>query len=169
MSLVIPSIAVPVPVTSPNLIIYPPVDIVLLKGSGFGESGYGTITTTGSAQEIASIPISALGIDLLKSDKALLTFETAQDIDGLVPPTGYAFAICPDSNISNVSSVSRDYITGIDPCYFPTTTSLVLTRANDYPAGVSNISIFLTAASAPGYNLTTSNALNYSISLISIA
>jgi hypothetical protein len=174
MSILLPTIGPEVPVQSPVLPVYPTLETVVLKGAGYGVSGSQTLTTSGSAQLLVDIPVSALGIDLLTSPKALLTFETAQDLSGIMAtPVGYAFAIAPDSDLSNATSFTRDYSTaldpGITPLYFPTTSSLVLTRESDYPPGTSNISIYLTAAATPGFNLTTSNVMSYSFSLVSIA
>jgi hypothetical protein len=170
MSVVIPSIPVPVPVQSPNLTTYPAIQEVVLKSSGFGAVSSGSITTSGSAQKIADIPIAALGIDLLTSDRALLFLETSQDLSGtMMSPIGYAFGISPDSNLSNITTTSRDYGTGLDPAPLTTASSLLLSRTSDYPPGTSNISVFLTAAATPGLNLTTSNVLAYSYSLTSLA
>lgn len=169
-SSIIPTIPVPVKVLSPNLVVYPPVEAVVLKSAGYGVSGSQTLTTSGSAQLLADIPIAALGIDLLTSPKALLTLETAQDLSGtMLGQIGCAFAVCPDSNLSNVTSVSRDYLTSLDPSYFTTSSSLVLTQEADYPAGTTNVSIYVTAPVTLGYNLTTSNVMNYSYSLVSLA
>ena len=166
----LPSLGVPVPVTSPNLVVYPPVGDVVLKTNGFGAVSSGKITTSGSAQKITDIPIEALGINLLTSPRALLILETAQDLSGtMVSPVGYAFGVSPTNDLSNVTSVSRDYYTALDPAPLNTTTSLVLSQDSDYPTGTSNISVFLTATASPGFNLTTSNVMEYSYSLTSIA
>jgi hypothetical protein len=169
-SSIIPSIPVPVPVTSPNLVVYPAIEEVVLKSSGFGAVSSGKITTTGSAQKIADIPIAALGVDLLTSDRALLFLETSQDLSGtMMSPIGYAFGVSPDANLSNITTISRDYYTALDPAPLNTASSLLLGRTDDYPPGTSNITIFLTAAAAPGFNLTTSNVIEYSYSLTNLA
>jgi hypothetical protein len=169
MSFVIPSLPVPVPVTSPNLVVYPPVGDVVLKSSGFGAVSSGNITTTGSAQKIVDIAVDALGVPLLTSDRAILFLETAQDLSGtMVSPVGYRFAISPTADLSNITTSSRDYGTALDPAPLTTASSLLLSRQSDYPPGTSNITIFLTAALDPSLNLTTSNVLNYSYSLTSL-
>ena len=170
MSVVIPSIPVPVPVQSPNLITYPAIEEVVLKSSGFGAVSSGSITTSGSAQKLVDIPVAALGIDLLTSDRALLFLETAQDLSGtMMSPIGYAFGISPTNDLSNITTTSRDYGTGLDPAPLTTASSLLLSRTSDYPPGTSNISVFLTAAATPGLNLTTSNVLAYSYSLTNLS
>ncbi len=169
-SSLIPTLGVPVPVQSPNLVVYPPVQDVVLKSSSFAAVSSGNITTSGSAQKITDIPIAALGVDLLTTDRAVLFVETAQDLSGtMMSPIGYAFGLSPTDNLSNITSVSRDYSTALDPAPLTTATSFVLTRESDYPPGTSNISVYLTAAQTPGLNLTTSNVLNYSYSLTSMA
>lgn len=168
-SSLIPTLGVPVPVQSPNLVVYPPVEAVVLKSSGFGAVSSGSITTTGSAQKVVDIPIAALGVDLLTADRALLILETAQDLSGtMLSPIGYAFGVSPDANLSNITTTSRDYSTALDPAPLATLSSLVLSRTSDYPIGTSNISVFLTAAATPGLNLTTSNVMNFSYSLTSL-
>lgn len=168
-SSLIPTLGVPVPVQSPNLVVYPPVEAVVLKASGFSAVSSGKITTSGSAQKIADIPIAALGIDLLTSDRALLFLETAQDLSGtMMSPIGYAFGVSP-TDLSNITTTSRDYYTALDPAPLTTSSSLLLSRSSDYPPGTSNISVFLTATSSPGFNLTTSNVIEYSYSLTSLA
>lgn len=169
-SSLIPTLGAPVPVQSPNLVVYPPVEAVVLKASGFSAVSSGKINTSGSAQKIADIPIAALGIDLLTSDRALLFLETAQDLSGtMVSPVGYAFGISPTADLSNITTTSRDYYTALDPAPLNTTSSLLLSRSSDYPPGTSNISVFLTATASPGFNLTTSNVIEYSYSLTSLA
>lgn len=170
MSVVIPSIPVPVPVLSPNTTTYPAIEEVVLKSSSFAAVSSGNITTSGSAQKIVDIPVLALGVDLLTSDRAMLFLETAQDLSGtMMSPIGYAFGISPTADLSNITTTSRDYGTALDPAPLNTTSSLLLSRASDYPPGTSNITIFLTAATDPSLNLTTSNVFNYSYSLTSLA
>ena len=170
MSLVIPSLPIPVPVQTPNTIVYPAIEEVVLKSSGFGAVSSGSITTSGSAQKIVDIPIEALGVDLLTSDRALLFLETSQDLSGtMMSPIGYAFGLSPTGNLSNITTISRDYSTALDPAPLNTTSSLLLVRGSDYPPGTSNISVFLTAAATPGLNLTTSNVLSYSYSLTNLS
>jgi hypothetical protein len=169
-SSIIPTLPVPVPVSSPNLVVYPAIEEVVLKASSFGAVSSGNITTTGSAQKLVDIPVAALGIDLLTSDRALLFLETAQDLSGtLVSPVGYAFRISPTGNLSNITTSSRDYGTALDPAPLATASSLLLSRSSDYPPGTSNISVFLTAATDPSLNLTTSNVVNWSYSLTNLA
>jgi hypothetical protein len=169
-SSIIPSLPVPVPVSSPNLVVYPAIEEVVLKSSGFGAVSSGSLTTTGSAQRIAQIPVSALGIDLLTSDRALLFLETAQDLSGtMMSPIGYAFGVSPTDDLSNITTTSRDYGTALDPAPLTTASSLLLSRTDDYPPGTSNITLYLTATATPGYNLTTSNVMNWSYSLTSLA
>lgn len=169
-SSVIPTLGAPVPVTSPNLVVYPAIEEVVLKSSGFGAVSSGSITTSGSAQKIADIPIAALGIDLLTSDRALLFLETAQDLSGtMISPIGYRFGISPTGDLSNITTTSRDYSTALDPAPLVTSSSLLLGRTDDYPPGTSNITIFLTSAVDPSFNLTTSNVMNWSYSLTSQA
>jgi hypothetical protein len=168
-SSLIPTLGVPVPVQSPNLVVYPPVEAVVLKASGFSAVSSGKITTSGSAQKIVDIPVAALGIDLLTSDRALLFLETAQDLSGtMMSPIGYAFGVSP-TDLSNITTTSRDYYTALDPAPLTTSSSLLLSRSSDYPPGTSNISVFLTATASPGFNLTTSNVMEYSYSLTSLA
>lgn len=169
MSVVIPSLPVPVPVTSPNLVVNPTIQEVVLKSSGFSAVSSGNITTSGSAQKIVDIAVDALGVPLLTSDRAILFFETSQDLSGtMVSPVGYRFGISPTDDLSNITAYSRDYSTALDPAPLNTASSLVLSRESDYPPGTTNISVFLTAALDPSLNLTTSNVLNYSYSLTSL-
>jgi len=168
--MLIPTLGEAVPVSSPNLVVYPAIEEVVLKNTGFSAASSGTLTTTGSAQRIVQIPVSALGIDLLTADRALLFLETSQDLSGtMLSPVGYAFGISPTDDLSNITTISRDYTTALDPAPLATASSLVLSRTDDYPPGTSNISVFLTAAATPGLNLTTSNVMNYSYSLTSLA
>lgn len=169
-SMLIPTLGEAVPVSSPNLVVYPAIQEVVLKSSGFGAVSSGSLTTTGSAQKIVDIPISALGVDLLTSDRALLFLETSQDLSGtFLGQIGCAFGVSPDANLSNITTISRDYGTTLDPAPFNTRSSLLLGRTSDYPIGTSNITIFMTASTTPGYNLTTSNVMNWSYSLTSLA
>lgn len=165
-----PTLGTPVPVDSPNLVVYPAIEEVVLKSSGFGAVSSGDITTSGLAQRIVNIPILALGVDLLTSDRALLFLETSQDLSGtMVSPVGYRFGVSPTDSPSNITTYSRDYGTALDPAPLTTASSLLLSRTSDYPPGTSNISIYLTPALAPGLNLTTSNVLNWSYSLTNLA
>ena len=169
-SMLIPTLGEPVPVTSPNLVVYPAIEEVVLKSSSFAAVSSGSITTSGSAQRLVQIPVAALGIDLLTSDRAMLFLETSQDLSGtMLSPIGYAFGISPTDDLSNITTTSRDYSTALDPAPLATASSLVLSRSSDYPPGTENISVFLTAAATPGLNLTTSNVMNYSYSLTSLA
>jgi hypothetical protein len=169
-SSIIPSLPVPVPVQSPNLVVYPAIEEVVLKASSFAAVSSGSITTSGSAQRLVNIPVAALGVDLLTSDRAILFLETSQDLSGtMLSPIGYSFRISPNDNLSNITTISRDYTTALDPAPLATSSSLLLSRSSDYPPGTSNISVFLTATTAPGFNLTTSNVMNYSYSLTSLA
>jgi hypothetical protein len=87
----------------------------------------------------------------------------------MMSPIGYAFGISPTNDLSNITTTSRDYGTGLDPAPLTTASSLLLSRTSDYPPGTSNISVFLTAAATPGLNLTTSNVLAYSYSLTNLS
>lgn len=165
----LPTIGPEVPVTSPLLPVYPTITEVVLKSTGYGVSGNAVATTTGSAQLLAEIPVSALGIDLLTSAKALLVLETSQDNSGISGGIGCAFSVGP-TDLSNATSTSRDYGSLLYPIQFTTSTSLVLDREVDYPAGTSNISIWIIANhDTMSYPLSTSNALSYSYSLVSLA
>lgn len=168
-SSIIPGIPVPVPVTSPNLVVNPTIEEVVLKSSGFGAVSSGNITTSGSAQKVVDIAIEALGVPLLTSDRAILFLETAQDLSGtMMSPVGYRFGISPTADLSNITTTTRDYGTALDPAPLTTASSLLLSRTSDYPPGTSNISVYLTSALDPSLNLTTSNVLNFSYSLTSL-
>lgn len=168
MSMVIPSLGTPVPVTSPNIPVLPPVEVVVLKKNTGGSSGQSVLTTSGSAQLIADIPISAIGIDLFQSDKALLFIETGMDVVSNVMPLGFAYAVCVDNDLSNATQVSRDYITNVDPCSLEAPATFVLSREVDYPIGSSNIQVWLTAPNVLLGTIPTSNALNVSWSLTAL-
>ena len=160
-----PTLGVPVPVSSPNIPVLPPVEAVILKANTGGVAGQSSLTTSGSAQLIADIPVSAIGIDVFKSDKALLFIETGMDISSNPIPAGYAYAVCVDNNLSNATQVSRDYLTNLDPSTLSAPASFVLTRDVDYPIGTSNIQVWLTATNTVLSTIPTSNALGVSWTL----
>lgn len=165
---IIPSLGVPVPVTSPEIPILPTQPEVVLKKNVGGNSGQSVLTTSGSAQLIADIPISAIGIDLFQSEKAMLFIETGMDISSNPVPAGYAYAVCVDNDLSNATQMSRDYVTNIDPTSLSAPASFVLSRDVDYPIGSSNIQVWLTATNTIASTIPTSNAFGVSWTLSSL-
>lgn len=161
----IPTLGTPVPVTSPELPVLPTQPEVVLKKNTGGSSGQSQLTTSGSAQLIADIPISAIGIDLFQSDKALLFVESGMDISGNPIPAGFSYAVCVDGDLSNATQFARDYVTNIDGTALSAPASFVLVRDVDYPIGSSNIQVWMTAPQVLSGTIPTSNALGVSWTL----
>lgn len=168
MSVTIPSLPVPVPVTSPELPILPTQPEVVLKKNTGGSTGQSSLTMSGSNQLIANIPIVALGIDLFQSDKAFLSIETGLDISSNMLPAGFAYAVCVDSNLSNATQISRDYVTNLDPTYLAAPATFVLQRDVDYPIGSSDLQVWLIGTTTVASTIPTSNTIGVSWSLSSL-
>ena len=145
---------------------YTTTESVLTPQSGNVITGKNKVTTTGSAQKIFDIPMTALGFSLFNSPHLLLNLETAQDTSAGTP-IGFAFAVT-SSDLSNATAFSRDYLTETSPLYMTTSTSFGLSRETDYPVGTSNLAVYVVASADPSANMPSTSTLAFSYALSSV-